>query len=51
MLVNEGRVLSINGSRLNIAAVDDLGLGKPDLRRALAEAGPGGPYAPSLPPA
>jgi predicted MPP superfamily phosphohydrolase len=43
MLVNEGRVLSIDGARLNIAAVDDLGLGKPDLRRALARLDPAAP--------
>ena len=43
MLVNEGRVLSIDGASLNIAAVDDLRLGKPDLRRALAGLDPAAP--------
>ncbi|MDP6618766.1 MAG: metallophosphoesterase, partial [Nitrospinota bacterium] len=43
MLVNEGRVLSINGVSLNIAAVDDLRLGNPDLRRALAGLDPSAP--------
>lgn len=43
ILVNEGRVLSIGGSRLNLAGIDDIRLGTPDLNSALAGLAPSAP--------
>lgn len=43
MLINEGRILTIGKSKLNLSGIDDLGYGAPDLRGALEGLDPAAP--------
>ncbi len=43
MLINEGSVLSVGGRSLNLAALDDIRTGMPDLNKALAGLDPAAP--------